>query len=664
MALVICSNIRDDIIYQRNADYEAAYSFHNSLKQTLKIEPDSEVAVQSVKLSKSSNIIVKESDQWFQFFGKDLHKSSTTADNGPYYPIQCNPSMPVGFPQKSVNMEDFTALIKKGMNIGMPMPTAYGLQDFTINRDALGAYKGFQVKSNYLLTKGQNFAKENTGGGALNAAGSWESSYVGETSKITVTEGGGVGPIFTMGAGDIDFAEGGLMIKNTSAYPLSNIGGLCEFDVSNMATATADGHQYQIDFQIGLCRASSRDEGASGNGDADNGWVPYYDSSATTGMGGGGSNFESQYYDVVVTCEQVAGSGNRKLKVHQSVAAPNDQGVCLQEVEYFYAGNPLHTERIDMSQKSVGGNGVDLRKIKLTLSNEILTISFIDGKNKETIICDYATNLASGAVKKNLLAPIAQTRWNLYPKICAIGAHNGKNMQLTNFDAHPNTFNSWSLYNPDNNWYVRCQNRGLTGILASIDTRYMYDYSIGPDVVPTYIPVGIDQTSSIYEQSQAIQFIFAPSTLTYQHTANANMAITLGFEQSPVLAPSINGTAGTLPQVTYTSDGEPSLMTTASLFVRLDNFTQQSYNAGVGRPSKILYHLPRFDTSNREIGNGLFFEPTERTYVKINNSETIYANEMDISIANDNEQLATDLVGKTIVVLHFRKSTNIVKIDK
>lgn len=664
MALVICSNIRDDIIYQRNADYDAAYSFHNSLKQTLKIDPDSEVAVQSVKLSKSSNIIVKESDQWFQFFGKDLHKSGTTADDGPYYPIQCNPSMPVGFPSKSVNMEDFAALIKKGMNIGMPMPSAYGRQDFKIERDANGAYKGFTTTSDYLLTKGQNFSKENTGNGALNAAGSWECTYANETPKVTVTEGAGVGPIFTQGAGDIDFAEGGVMIKNATAYPLSNLGGVCEFDVTNMATATTgDGHQYQIDFQVGLCRAFSRDGTSSGNGHADNGWVPYYNPALTTGMGGGGSNFESHYYDVVVSCEQVAGAGNRKLKVHQSVA-DGVGGVCLKEVEYFFAGG-THTNRIDLSQKKTGGNGVDLRKIKFTLSNEILKISFIDGGNAEKIICDYATDLAKGAVKKNLLAPIAQTRWNLYPKLCMIGSHNGKNMQLSNFDAHPNTFNSWSLYNPDNNWYVRNEHRGLTGVLNGLDIRYMYDYDVSPDVVPTYIPLGLDSKDNFYLGDQAIQFIFAPSTLTYQHTEDANMAITLGFEQSPVLAPSINGTASaTLPKVSYTSDGEPSLMTTASLFVRLDNFTQLSYNAGVGRPSKILYHLPRFDTSNREIGNGLYFEPTERTYVKLNNSETLYANEMSISIANDNEQLATDLVGKTIVVLHFRKSSNVVSLSK
>ncbi len=664
MSLVICSNIRDDIIYQRDAEYEAPYSFHNSLKQTLKIDPDSEVAVQSVKLSKSANIVVKESDQWFQFFGKDL-KNGGTVDDGPYYPIQCNPSMPAGFPSKAVSMEDFVELIKKGMNIGMPHPDIYGNLDFSVSRDAATkAYQGFEVKSDYLLTKGSNNATD----ASFNSAGSWECTYANVTGRITIGSDAS-GPTFTKQAGDIDFAEGGVMISKTNEttkVPLSHMGGVMEMDVSGMATATtADGYQYQNDWQVGLCRSFSRDGTSSGNANADNGWIPYYNVNETTGMGGGGSNFESHYYDYVVTCEQVAGAGNRVLKVHQAVAAPNGAGGCLRELEYYGFGF-THTNRIDMSQKKNGGNGVDLRKIRFTLSNEILKISFIDGSNAEIVITDYTVDSTKGAVKKNLLAPVGQTRWNLYPKLCIIGqAPVGAAMQLTQFDGNLslNTQANYGVYNADVNWYVRNEHRGLTAILRSLDRRDLYNYEIGINAAPTYIPDGLDSKDNFFE-NRVISYIFAPSTVQYQHTENANMAITLGFEETPVLTPATNGTAGTAPIVTYQSNGSPSLMTTASLFVRLDNFTQQSYNAGVGRPSKILYHLPRFDTSNRELGNGLYFEPTERTYIKLNNSETLYANTMDISIANDNEQLATDLVGKTIVVLHFRKASNVVKIDK
>lgn len=669
MSLVICSNIRDDIIYQRNAEYEAPYSFHNSLKQTLKIEPDSEVAVQSVKLSKSANIVVKESDQWFQFFGKDL-KNGGTVDDGPYYPIQCNPELPAGFPSKSVSMEDFVGLIEKGMNIGMPHPDIYGNLEFSVSRDpATKAYKGFEVKTNYLTTAAakDNTAIDNT---ILNSTAAWECTYTNETSKITVAEDAGKGPTFTKQAGDVDFAEGGVMVSSTNAarkVPLTHLNGIMEMDVSGMATATtADGYQYQNDWQVGLCRSFSRDGTSSGNANADNGWLPYYNVNETTGMGGGGSNFESHYYDYVVTCEQVAGAGNRVLKVHQAVASPNGAGVCLRELEYYGFGF-THAVRIDMSQKKNGGNGVDLRKIRFTLNNEILKISFIDGGGAEVVITDYTVDSTKGAVKKNLLAPVGQTRWNLYPKLCIIGtAPVGANMQLTQFDGYNSlaTQTNYSLYHPDTNWYVRNEHRGLTGVLRGLDRRDLYNYELGPDAAPVYTPDGLDSKGEVFN-SRVVSYIFAPSTVTYQHTENANMAIILGFEESPVLSPATNGTiSATVPIVTYQSNGSPSLMTTASLFVRLDNFTQQSYNAGVGRPSKILYHLPRFDTSNRELGNGLYFEPTERTYIKLNNSETLYANTMDISIANDNEQLATDLVGKTIVVLHFRKASNVVKIDK
>ena len=45
-----------------------------------------------------------------------------------------------------------------------------------------------------------------------------------------------------------------------------------------------------------------------------------------------------------------------------------------------------------------------------------------------------------------------------------------------------------------------------------------------------------------------------------------------------------------------------------SLFVRLSNFTHQSFNAGNGNRSKIIFHLPRFDNTGREEGEGLYFE--------------------------------------------------------
>tara|TARA_R110001592_G_scaffold77179_1_gene232489 strand:- start:391 stop:1116 length:726 start_codon:yes stop_codon:yes gene_type:complete len=241
-------------------------------------------------------------------------------------------------------------------------------------------------------------------------------------------------------------------------------------------------------------------------------------------------------------------------------------------------------------------------------------------------------------------------------------------MQLTQFDANENTFRSPTQRKADNNYYCRLEGRGQIDELNALDSRSFQNMAVNPTQAPTYIPeyVSTGSKGALLLTNRQVQYILSPSLEVFVHSQNANFADALGFERSPLLAPSTNGKVDADDEqiVTYLSDAEPTSSSTASLFVRLDNFTQTSYNAGVGRPSKILYHLPRFDTSNRDLGAGLYFEPTERTYVKLGNSDTLYQNSIDISIANDNEVLATDLVGKTIVVLHFRKSANVVTIDK
>ena len=107
-------------------------------------------------------------------------------------------------------------------------------------------------------------------------------------------------------------------------------------------------------------------------------------------------------------------------------------------------------------------------------------------------------------------------------------------------------------------------------------------------------------------------------------------------------------------QTTF-STSVPVLVGDVSLFIRLNNFTQNSINARQGTLSKIVGHLPRFDNSGNETG-GLYFEPNEKTYISLGNTDEILINSFDIDIVYDNETLCTALSGKTIVVFHIRKA--------
>jgi hypothetical protein len=660
MSLVICSNIREDTLINRDANYEAAYSFHNALKQTLQIEPNSEVAVQSVKINKSANITLKKSDVWYEFFGKDLHLTQTSADAGPYRTIFCTPDLK-GLDQKNVAMEEFSDIMERSINIGMPHPDIYGLLKFDILRQSIsGVYIGFKITTNFL-----NLVPDiHLDATHFRNVSYWGLAHVNETAKVTVTAAAG-GMTFTKNAGIVNAEEGCFQMVN--GFPLTHQAGTLEYNVVGMRNAgggTGTGYGSRP-WQVGLCRSMLLDDTVS-NVDADKGWVQYYDPIYTTTLGIG-TNFQDNYYDVVVSCEQQAGAGNYKLKVHQATVNIAG-GVSLEEVKYYGYVGALHANILDLSQ--TGPSGINLAKVKFTLRNEILNIFYENDAGTVIRICEFITDLAAGAKKENLICPMGQTRWNLYPKVCIIGSAAvpaTANIVIEEYKANITTFNNWGQRNSDNNFYTRLESNNQVAILQDMDTRSIYDMTVDPTAVPVYTPAGIQTgipTNKFLDR--ATQLIFAPSDTLYTHTQNANMAATLGFEQSPVLAPSINGVAVPLDtnQFTYSSDSTPELFSTASLFVRLDNFTQTSYNAGVGRPSKILYHLPRFDTSNRDLGTGLYFEPTEKTYVALGNSEKLYQNTIDISIANDNEQLATDLVGKTIVVLHIRKSQNRIKIEK
>ena len=63
--------------------------------------------------------------------------------------------------------------------------------------------------------------------------------------------------------------------------------------------------------------------------------------------------------------------------------------------------------------------------------------------------------------------------------------------------------------------------------------------------------------------------------------------------------------------------------------------------------------MPRFDNSGNETG-GLYFEPHEKTYLALNNTDELLINSFDVDIVYDNETLCTALSGKTIVCFHIR----------
>ena len=204
---------------------------------------------------------------------------------------------------------------------------------------------------------------------------------------------------------------------------------------------------------------------------------------------------------------------------------------------------------------------------------------------------------------------------------------------------------------PDGDWFSRMMINDQAQYAVDIDTRE-YNRPFG-----TYFyeqlgitGVGAAMVMTSYENIMIIK----DGAPHFNDTDLANVAQKFGCPYRAV----IDEEAGVRvnQEILYQSDSIPSIWDGASSFVRLDNFPQNSYNAAIGRPSQILYHMPRFDQSSREMGQGLFFEPAERVYCKLNNSDTIKINELQLSICQVDEVLQEDISGQTIIILTFRTS--------
>ena len=95
-------------------------------------------------------------------------------------------------------------------------------------------------------------------------------------------------------------------------------------------------------------------------------------------------------------------------------------------------------------------------------------------------------------------------------------------------------------------------------------------------------------------------------------------------------------------------------LATNSMFIRMKNQALNTYNTNMRSISNILYSCPRFDALGNSLGK-LFFEPQERVYVKFNNISQFVMNSFDIDIVDVNEKVIDNLIGNTIIVFHVRE---------
>jgi hypothetical protein len=636
MSLILTSNNsqKESGNLALNSGLNLPYQYHNYLANTLEIEPNSEVAVQSVKINKEGTINVNRSNnQYFIYVGQ------TAAVNVFDLPLYWTTSTPMHTfvnddtrgSNATFNSNQMAEAIQDSMNEGVFHPNLL-LSDINVSGckclasrnakmlDFLGFDFQFNISSNTATDNKATMGFDDGLTSLNSAAGVWDNGAF----TITNTQ-----------VGDATYTE---MIAK--AYPISHTDGTFETSYKQAGAL----------WEIGLTRFLEKTAT-----DAEQN-PPYFSE-----LGAGQS-----FYDYLVKSVYDTAAAKYYLRVYHSIVDTNNaQMIKLTEFDY------THVTALIETFATSGEYGTGFQEIKFTIKNEQVTLAISNTAPKGTT---HTLALGTNAAKAKNLKPTATTTKFLYPKVRMFGGEGGivtikeyKSVKVTDFVYGDNrNREGWNriLYPQDkpNNMDFWCK-LAMTGqeteVGWPVDSRYMFDYddtTSGPDEDGSYTQLGANGNNGInasivmvlrQDNDHGEYYGFSPSV-------GANAQSIFGFDNVPVVRiPTTSSESGN--KISYISTNIPKMVSTNSTFVRLDNFSQLSFNAATGSPSKILYHLPRFTNSGEEFG-GLYFEPTERTYVKLGNPNKLSINDFSVTLVNADETLANNLTGKTIVMFHIRKS--------
>lgn len=608
MSLIICSNQ----FLENSGDYHSAYSFHNHLSNTLTLPEDSEVAVQSVKINKNGVFTINRKTAIYLWFNKELVLGTTALEQTTGYVHYARPHFdPSDEDVLEVSPDEFAARLQIGINNAINNPESYGLNTCIAKSDATG-FKGFEFTFKQSKTNGVDIS-------ASLVESDFDLTYLSGITADSVGSGMTYTPAtktFTAlksGAGSQKFYNAALCKK-----PLSLINGAISLDLGNAASTS---------WNLGLVRS-----------DANNSYYPeyYYDL----------INNESwrpfDFYDFVVQTGQASmgGGGDRFLKIYHSVntfPGTNQTGLIMKEIKYYnIVGNPFYSATGVPYNWSNNTSASNITDVSIIIKNEQVSVTVTDGTTVWTLL-DYDAALP----KEQNFKPVTETCRFLYGKFHMSANASNKSLVLTEYKAHTNI-----PYGDENvDWWSNLVLNGQQlGAGLEVDSRFYNDMTDATK----YAQLGLSGAGVLVDYQNIM--IFNPSTL-YIPSDLANGGKLLGFPLQTHIDPT--STSGT--DNLFTSFSVPSMKSNTSVFVRLNNLGFNSYNAGVGSQSKILYSLPRFSNNGEESGTGLYFEPHERIYLALNNPAPLTINEFSVDFVNENESLATDLVGKSVVLFHIRK---------
>lgn len=617
MSLVILSSQQSFNDSGQSFNVENSSTFQNHFSKAVEIPPDSEVSVISAKINRLQTYNIDRRTHFRLYAGEELSSSKALSE-----------TTSVPFPidlfnegeSNSLSPVELALRVEESINESFFHPNFIGTT-LTSASYTNKEYEGLEFTYTSRLNGSESSSLSST---------QWLAFNDDSDGNASVSTSGTYGRII-QGTGAS--GEGNNVFVGTDS-PLDPTGGIFEFSPSNGASNTTQ-------WAVGLSRALPNIYGISGITNEYEIYPENFDA---------GENPDGYlaYYDYMIQCDN-----DQDILVFQRGYNVNGYGQ-LDEIDYKNVNASANTS----ATTGIYFNASNFSKYKFELVNEKLSISGYDpvGLVWKTII---APNVTTNIDFDKTVAPVSQNCWSLYPTIELLENNDFIKVERWNgaYKAGPVniSYESETFYGQffatSGGIYPELYN-----IISDIDNRSFYKMESKINKTYTGLRTHAVTTHTIDKSIVMIlgeETTYTPTYLFPQN--NFDMARYFGWNVAIVnetLYADINVSKNVR---TFEPTVSATQLNLKEAFIKLDSLNIESYNGATSDIGKILYGVPRFDNSGAAVGP-LYFENSDRYYLKLNNVTPLLLNRMDVSIVNVDNTLVGDLYGNTVISLHIRKS--------
>lgn len=685
--LVICSNKESETdadVLRVDGGMNTPYKFINHLSSTEELPANCQVAMTSAKLNLMPTIDFGDNAfQFYQWWGKILNHQTGKLERTTSVPIRTilgeggEPGI------HSYNIQQLADEIRFQMDRRIFYPALRNNAFVIPTYDAAGNLTNYQFGYTANGAGDTTDTKPTTAQAIDNLAIEYRNSAVQGGGRWRYNGGTG---IFETQNVSTRFPKNAFF----NSAPLSPYGGQMVVDITNVAPG--GGLAASTSFAVGLSRGNGtysnngtlvgptwwRPGGDPGSGPAQPGDATDYEQPCSNLLVGGFGDFVV-YMDTRAVGDRGGTAGILRISqmVTNTEADPLDN-LLPQPPTPKWRDVPYGDADV-RADYNMATNAANYETIKYKLDGEKLSISLFNNLGVESVLMVYDLTVN----KQKQLKPVAQDCWNLHP-ILGIDTSNNPDptvnhsLTISYYDQmsgnHPSeSYSVTGDLQDEHSWWMWIQNQPNGGDQAiELNLRDLMNWGVdrgspikafhaylglvqpGASIRFVGRPVHILQEEYLYgSRSLSAGVIGLADGQTY--TNNANCETLFGFPNNRY-NDNMNypGDDDDSTVISSVSPALPAIISTKSIFVRLENMGNKTINASRRNKSAIIAHLPRFD-GNRSSG-ALFLEPKNLIYVDLDNPAPMKINDFDISLVYSDERYCESLTGTTIICLLFREN--------